>query len=125
MLNAQIVPTKKLVETLTAETLEKGRLFYLGSANTDQQLGEPLNLDKPFPLPKPPFDLRVISLIVGQSTSEAEAKPLITETTKSLDIETAPLLPKRSDLELGQNSGFENFKIIRGEGPLEETLACF
>ena len=45
--------------------------------------------------------------------------------TTSFATKAAPSLPSRSNLQLGQADPLSGFKLIRGQGALEETLACF
>ena len=40
-------------------------------------------------------------------------------------IEAAPEVPMASSLDIGLKSPLSGFKLVRGRGPLQETLACF
>jgi subfamily B ATP-binding cassette protein HlyB/CyaB len=126
MQQARLLPTEALVDPLALKAAARGRRLFLASANSDGQIGDELNPETPLPQAQPPFALRVISL-PDDSAGDAAASNLgtIAATPQPLAIEAAPDLPERSGLALGQTDGLSGFRLVRGEGPLEETLACF
>jgi len=86
-----------------------------------------LRLDAPAPLPevRPPLPLRLIAIEAGFLTPES--------TTSQLDLDQSITVlepagpPLSTNLDLGQEEFAQqvSFKLMRGEGQLEETLACF
>ena len=127
MQQAQLLPPEALVDPLGLKAAAQGRRLFLASANASGEIGMVLNPDAPLPQAQPPFGLRVISLPDGLGSSSpangnASQHP---PSPDNLAIEMAPDLPERSGLNLGQIDNLAGFRLIRGEGPLEETLACF
>ena len=119
---AQLLSNDTLHNPAALQAAAEGRRLLLASANSNDPIGTVLDPEQPLPAAKPPFALRVISLPdplpwAGQQTDAAM--------TTALTAQAAPELPGRSDLQLGQADALAGFKLIRGEGPLEETLACF
>lgn len=127
MQQAQLLPPEALADPLGLKAAAQGRRLFLGSANASGEIGTELNPDAPLPQAQPPFALRVISLpdglsISSSSNGNASQSP---SAPGGLAIQAAPDLPERSGLSLGQTDNLAGFRLIRGEGPLEETLACF
>ncbi len=91
----------------------------------------------PDPVRGAPFPVRLIGLpweiVPGQADLEesGEVKPGPSADGQNqlaaIDgrIEVAPEVPMASGLDLGLKSGLGDFRLIRGQGPLQETLACF
>jgi ATP-binding cassette subfamily B protein len=126
MEQAQLLAPEALVDPLALKTAAQGRRLFLASANGGGSLGDVLDPEQALPQAEPPFGLRVISLPDTLDNLPRNGnKPAGTELQPSPSIEAAPELPQRSALNLGQASNLANFKPIRAEGPLEETLACF
>ena len=125
MQQAQLLPSEALVDPLALKAAAKGRLLFLASANAGGQIGDSINPDQPLPTAQPPFGLRAISLPDGLD-GNATSNPIGALTPEaSLVVQSAPELPAWSGLNLGQSDPLAGFRLIRGEGPLEETLACF
>ena len=122
MQQAQLMPSEALEDPLTLKAASESRRLFLASANTGSTIGTLLNPEQPLPQAEPPFDLRVISLPVGL---DAPTKPSAGRNNAALALQDAPPLPERSSLQLGQANNLDGFTLIRGEGPMEETLACF
>ena len=122
MQQAQLMPSEALEDPLTLKAASESRRLFLASANTGSTIGTVLNPEQPLPQAEPPFDLRVISLPVGL---DAPTKPSAGRNNAALALQDAPPLPERSSLQLGQANNLDGFTLIRGEGPMEETLACF
>ena len=131
---AQLLPAEALVDPIALKAAAQGHRLFLASANAGLAIGEVLDPEAPLPKAQPPFGLRVISVPDGLSeaadSGQASALlPTVTALAKAdstaTPVETAPDLPERSGLDLGQTRSAPGFRLIRGEGPLEETLACF
>ncbi len=116
---AQLIPQEILNDSKALKELSGGRSLFLASANSGQQIGTKLEPEQPLPQPKQPFDLRLISLPVDLLSTETVKKLL------EVEFQAAPVLPQRSSMDLGQINPLKDFNLVRGTGPLEETLACF
>lgn len=121
----QLLPSNIMSEPLAMETASKGRRLYLASANTDQPIGTVLKLDLPLPQAKKPFDLRIIAVKDDVCLEDENYTSSSEQVSKEITLSKASLLPPRGDLQLGQDDKLSGFKLIHGDGPLEETLACF
>jgi len=126
---AELVQAEILRDRQNLQERSEGRDLILASANSDRPIGTRLDPAAPLPQPRPPFGLRVISLPKASPDDGAvltRSTALTPSFSSSLDAEaSAPELPQRSGLDLGQEQPLAGFRLIRGEGPLEETLACF
>ena len=122
MQQAQLLPSEALVDPLALKAAAEGRRLFVASANAGNPIGTVLNPEQPLPEAQPPFGLRVISLPDGLN---APTQLSADANNTALALQDAPQLPQRSSLQLGQANNLAGFKLIRGEGPLEETLACF
>jgi len=122
MQQASLLPTQALSDPESLKAAAEGRSLFLASANSSRSLGDAINLEHPIPSANPPFALRIISL---PETLPGAVEPTKITDNKAISAEAAPNLPSRSDLQLGQADALAGFKLIRGEGVLEETLACF
>ncbi|MCS5691382.1 ABC transporter transmembrane domain-containing protein [Cyanobium sp. FGCU-6] len=125
---AQLISSEALVDPLALRAAAQGHRLFLASANAGGRIGDPINPELPLPRAQPPFGLRVISLPDGLGSTAAASIPAVSPNALELAapaIAPAPELPERSGLDLGQGDGLAGFRLIRGEGPLEETLACF
>ena len=127
MKQAQLLPPAVLIDPIALKTVADGRRLFLASANTGGQIGDLLQPGQIPPRVQPPFGLRVISLPVGLSDgTQPPNEGRATVSPSAQLIQAAPDLPQRSGLDLGQGSSHAPaFRLVRGEGPLEETLACF
>ena len=130
MQQAQLLPAEALVDPLELKAAGQGRRLFLASANAGGEIGAVLNPDAPLPQAQPPFGLRVISLPdgLGSSSSPANGNGNASQLLlppADLAIQAAADLPQRSGLTFGQVDPLAGFRLISGEGPLEETLACF
>ena len=123
---AQLVPAEQLQDRSALLRLTGERQLFLGSANSPAPIGSPIDPSEPLPQPRPPFPLRVISLPLDLVNPAAESgTTALVPAGENGALVDAPQLPLRSGLDLGQGDNLEGFRLIRGEGPLEETLACF
>jgi ATP-binding cassette subfamily B protein len=121
-------------ETLSASLEQPGKALFLASANVpDLELGHRFQPGDPVPRPEPPLPLRVISLADGlleaiehqrdrtaPSGAGSDTEPETPDA--ALDLVDAP---QGTSLNLGQQDPVRQLKLIRGEGALEETMACF
>ncbi|MFM7674125.1 MAG: peptidase domain-containing ABC transporter [Synechococcus sp.] len=120
---------------LAEEPATAGRRLLIASANCPETpLGSPWSLDRAAPKAQPPFPPRLISLpealleqLAGASPTEdgARAQPSNGAGASALAIREAPPLPAVSHLELGRCDALEGFQMVRGQGPVDSTLACF
>jgi ATP-binding cassette subfamily B protein len=121
---AQILPTATLHDPLALRQAAEGRQLFVASANCpNAKLGAGVDPAAPLPKASPPFGLRVISLPDDFALQASTNNPAKVAALQA--IPEAPDLPITSGLSLGQADPLTGFRLIRGEGPLEETLACF
>lgn len=120
MQQAQLLPPEALVDPLGLKAASQRRQLFLASANAGGEISTVLD-PPPLPRAQPPFALRVISLPDGLgSSSPANGNASQNQLSAgNLVIQTAPDLPERSGLSLGQIDNLAGFRLIRGEGPLE------
>ncbi|MBD2548623.1 peptidase domain-containing ABC transporter [Microcystis elabens FACHB-917] len=107
--------------------LQDGEDLLLASANVPGlAIGSPLDPAQPLPLPRPPLPLRLLAVAKapeadpepdGAGNGEPEAP------VEAAAVPAASLQP--SSLDLGQEMADRHLTLVRGQGPLEETLACF
>ncbi len=107
--------------------LQDGEDLLLASANVPGlAIGSPLDPAQPLPLPRPPLPLRLLAVAKapeadpepdGAGNGEPEAP------VEAAAVPAASLQP--SSLDLGQETADRHLTLVRGQGPLEETLACF
>jgi subfamily B ATP-binding cassette protein HlyB/CyaB len=121
----------------TLSRLDPELELFVASANTQAKLGDQLDRESQLPVANGPLNLRLISLPTAFVAQLREGKPEQASaasqenSTSELGNAEAPapsnswaeLQP--SSLQLGQASLADKIKIIQGDGPLEETLACF
>ena len=129
-----VAPEIEAIETLGVE-----HAVFLASENGHEgHIGDAVD---PGHLPDPPqeavFPVRLIALpwelVPGdgpiRETGGAGLEPSTTGQAAAplLDgpIEAAPEVPMASSLDIGLKSGLSGFRLVRGQGPLQETLACF
>jgi len=112
-----LIPEPKAI----AEATFQGKRVLIASANSDAQLGSEITTDTPLPEPRAPFGLRLIALPELKAES---AETTATAHTQERGSEAAgPVLA--TALDVGQADPSQSLQIMRGSGPLEETLACF
>ncbi|MDM7936966.1 MAG: peptidase domain-containing ABC transporter [Cyanobium sp. CZS 48M] len=111
-----------------------GHALHLASGNAEGlAIGSPLAADQPLPRALPPLPLRLISLpkeLIEAQASEAPAQEHPAPTTSTETIPTVAAAPAAqrtlaTSLDLGQENPSRSMKLVRGQGVLEETLACF
>ncbi|MDM7951870.1 MAG: peptidase domain-containing ABC transporter [Cyanobium sp. CZS 25K] len=107
-------------------TLQEGEELLLASANVPgMAIGSMLKASAPLPQPRPPLPLR---LLVLRGTAASRIAPAAAPADSGPDIGNGaeaggPAQP--SSLDLGQERADRHLTLVRGNGPLEETLACF
>ncbi|MEA5441905.1 peptidase domain-containing ABC transporter [Cyanobium gracile] len=108
-----------------AIALQDGEQLLLASANVpDLAIGSVLAAAEPLPQPRPPLPLRLLALAPAAAVAPT---PDITQAAQAMvPIEAdAGGLAQPSSLDLGQDRADRHLVLVRGNGPLEETLACF
>jgi ATP-binding cassette subfamily B protein len=109
--------------------LAEGEDLLLASANVPGlAIGSLLDPAEPLPQPRPPLPLRLVALAPAPAAAPAAA--LSPEPTGDGDpgasiTAEAGSLAQPSSLDLGQDRSDRGLTLVRGNGPLEETLACF
>ena len=97
---------------------------------TQHPLGVRLDPDGGVPQANPPLPPRLMAVPLAwyeALAATADLEVTVIETSGSVDavsLDGAALVPLASGLELGDRNQLP-FRLQRGEGPLEETLACF
>ncbi len=99
-----------------------GEELVLASANVPGlPIGSVLNPAQPLPQPRPPLPLRLVAL--------SEPATPISDVTAATDLQASEAgqagSVQISSLDLGQERNDRGLSLVRGQGPLEETLACF
>ncbi|MCT0208698.1 peptidase domain-containing ABC transporter [Synechococcus sp. CS-1332] len=110
-----------------ALTLLDGEELLLASANVpDLAIGSVLAAAQPLPQPRPPLPLRLLALAPAPAEPPVPFPSTIQAGEAIVPIEAAPGgLAQPSSLDLGQDRADRHLVLVRGSGPLEETLACF
>jgi ATP-binding cassette, subfamily B, bacterial HlyB/CyaB len=108
----------------------------LASANVPEQpLGTVLDPGEPLPRPRPPLPLRLVILPQIDAGSDEQREPDAAEPPEGAATGTAEVkgglavleatAPQPTSLNLGQPQPGRGLNLIRAQGSLEETLACF
>jgi len=119
-----LLPTKDPLRQL-----REGEELILASGNVpDLPIGTNLSEARTLPKPLPPLPLRLLAL--DQAASEAalgsEDRPALTAGAGALALPSQEgQHPQPTGLDLGQGDRSRGMQLIRGNGVLEETLACF
>ena len=124
---ARLLTASDQQDLASVQKAANGRTLFVASANTDQAIGSVLDPGQPLPVARQPFDLRVVSIPTQVIDPTAEEKNDDQPETFSAEAHAndAPALIQRGGLDLGQPNPLSDFKLIRAEGELEGTLACF
>ncbi|MCP9820915.1 peptidase domain-containing ABC transporter [Synechococcus sp. Cruz-9H2] len=113
----------------TPGPVESGHALYLASGNAEGLAsGSPMAPDQPLPSAQPPLPLRLISLpadlceapasVASAASSEAEIQPPAAAAVRAQRT-------LATSLDLGQEDPSRSLRLVRAQGVLEETLACF
>ncbi len=108
--------------------LRDGEELLLASANVpDRAIGSVLAAGEPLPQPRPPLPLRLVALAPAAAPLAAPTPlaPLEAAGASGPVEAVAGGLAQPSSLDLGQERADRHLTLVRGNGPLEETLACF
>ena len=114
-----------------AVVLRDGEELLLASANVpDLAIGSVLDPAQPLPLARQPLPLRLLALTPAPAMAqEADGPPEPIGAGAGGPVEPiaaeAGGLAQPSSLDLGQDRSDRGLTLVRGNGPLEETLACF
>ncbi|EAQ75817.1 MULTISPECIES: ABC transporter transmembrane domain-containing protein [unclassified Synechococcus] len=127
---AQLIPPDR---PAFRDAVLAGTALFLGSACEGQALCSEL-ADPQVTLPKPigPFGLRLIALprdvmdrVIAPSANENKPPATPERSLEGSAIQEAPEAPEVSRLTYGANGERRGMTLVRGEGPLQETMACF
>lgn len=113
-----VIPEKEFLEAAAAAQ----RKIFVASANAQgMAVGDELLTGSALPELRGPLPLRLLSLPAAMA---AEVMQQAGE--NSLPVKEGPWLPQRSALDLdGSDSLASGFVLVKGEGPLEGSVACF
>lgn len=129
----QVTPDRQGIE----DALSARSQVFLASACYGSGIGTEINPSRPLPEPVGPFGIRLIALpeqLVSsilctphqpQSSDHLPDPWSIDASTTNTPHQEAPLLPDASRFNASDLQAATKFKLVRGEGPLQETLACF
>ena len=120
-----VVPEKEFLEAAFAAQ----RQIFVACANAQGvAVGDQLLPGSALPLLRGPLPLRLLSLPAAMATEVMQhpQEQAMQATKNFLPVKEGPSLPQRSSLSLGGGEGHANgFALVKGEGPLEGSVACF
>ena len=106
-----------------AEAINNDESIFVVSANgISVKFGEQLLVNEDIPNTQGPLPLRLLSL-ANIEAAENEKETAQKQDVKHAKVSARP--PLRSGKYLGKGKRIEELQIVRGEGVLEEILACF
>ena len=113
-----------------ATALSDGDALLLASANVPNlPLGTPLDPARPLPRPLPPLPLRLVVLPSSATKAHPHGHGQHLEAAPAGDdgpaSEDSGQPPQPTSLDLGQPQTGRGMQLIRANGQVEETLACF
>jgi subfamily B ATP-binding cassette protein HlyB/CyaB len=113
---------------ITLHDLDPEEQLFLASANCEGAIGDQLDEESGLPTPSGPLPLRLISLPTRLTAAVRQLDQQLANQTDSDQpggerAQASELQP--SSLALGRSSFKDKLQLVRGSGPLEETLACF
>jgi ATP-binding cassette, subfamily B, bacterial HlyB/CyaB len=108
------------------------KVFALDRANPTE-LGIAKSAHDPLPAGASPFEPRVIAIpkalieaVAGEGKTTAVTPEIVNDSQEEfLTLEDAPDRPAASGLHQSGSPGSGRFRLVRGQGPLQETMACF
>ena len=108
------------------------KVFALDRANPTE-LGIAKSAQDPLPPGAAPFEPRIIAVpkvlaeaIAGEGTPTTVTPEIVDDSQEEfLTLEDAPDRPAASGLHQTGSPGSGRFRLVRGQGPLQETMACF
>jgi ATP-binding cassette subfamily B protein len=106
---------------------------FVASANSAAAIGDQLDSESALPEARGPLPLRLISLPTHLMAELRQGRQPLREAEAHTTAEPSEPLASSSNLQqlhpsslqLGRTSLRDTLQLIRSEGPLEETLACF
>ena len=121
MQRSKLLPTEDQTDPTSFKLAAQNKRLFVASANSNRLIGSLLDSEETLPSAYPPFNLRIIAV------ADADDQLLTSRSSDdySLITQKGPELVQRSSLMLGQADQLAGLKLIQGEGPIEETLACF
>jgi subfamily B ATP-binding cassette protein HlyB/CyaB len=116
--------------------LDPERELFVASANSPAAIGDQLDSESLLPEANGPLPLRLISLPTSlmaelrqgrqpQAASEETQQPQADEPGPAAGAGSSLAQLQPSSLQLGRANLRDSLTLIRGQGPLDETLACF
>lgn len=130
--DARLLTSDASRNELSHATGDPEREVLLSSANVPDLLpGSPISADHGPIKPRPPLPARLINLPkswAGEQDSPSQASEAAAAeggAAASAGLQAAPLYPSPTAQDLGQEDPNRDLKLVRGNGPLEETQACF
>ena len=109
-------------DAITA-ALENGQRLFLTSAWGEARLGQAIQAPSDLP-PADRFAHRLVALPSDPESSAVELAEPSGELVPTADVEKADLLPPVSSYSPERNV-VDSLRLIRADGPIQETLACF
>ena len=125
--SAKVIGKNNAQDQLVLEQDQEKVKLILASANSNLEIWEELDPAKPMPLARGPFDLRILSIpteLLEQKHGPSK-KNNPSAVQQLSNVNDAPDVLFKSGLDIGQKKQLDNFKLIRGKGIIEETVACF
>ena len=130
---AQAIPLAGIVTEINDKTTQfkPDQDHFIGSANSSEDLNRCLKIGETIPKRQGVFDLRLITL---PSVTVAKIRAGRTDPAPTSDDNnqeqiaseaTAASLPLRTSLDLTGQDPRDAITLIEGEGPLQESMACF
>ena len=129
---ARLLTSDAPKDELARAAADPERELLLSSANVpDLAPGTAIRPDHGPLRPRPPLPARLINLPKGWASSaktqDTEAIPTSGDgnVATQAGLQDAPLYPVPTAQNIGQSDPSRDLKLVRGNGPLEETQACF
>ena len=123
----------KSTDEARQEAAEKGFKVFALDRSKPTELGIAKTANDPLPPGASPFELRVIAIpqllveaVAGEGNTAAVTPEIVDDSEEEfLTLEDAPDRPAASGLHQTGSPGSGRFRLVRGQGPIQETLACF
>ena len=108
-------------------------IFLASAMGAEGAIGDPVDLSQPPPPGHGPFAVRLIALpwalVPGTQANEAALPSMRPPRDGQMQlpevIDAAPELPVASALALGRGASSQPVRLVRAQGAMQETLACF
>lgn len=101
----------------------EGLVVRVASSNTNLAYGSELPDNQHLPVVRPPLPLRLVALPDVTDLHAATVPAHRIQTAEAPPLQPVTLLP--SSLDFGQPNSSKVVELVRGQGPLDATLACF